>query len=434
MKPKKLISDNQSSLRFALRAFSFKNYRLFFGGQGLSLIGTWMQQIAMSWLVYRLTNSAFMLGFIGFTGQAPLFFLASFAGVIADRWNRRHLLLITQTISMVQAFLLAYLTLTWIVTVWHIIVLSVLLGISNAFDMPTRQSFIIEIVEKKEHLGNAIALNSFMFNSARLIGPSIAGLLIAATGEGFCFLVNGISFFAIIISLLVMKIPAKKKHAGSLQFMKGLREGFRYAFSFPPIRVILLLLALVSLMGIPYAMLLPVFARDILHGGPQLLGFLMGSAGIGALSGSIYLASRRTVIGLGKLIALASSLFGVALIVFSLSSYAPLSLLMMFLAGVGMVSQTASSNTILQTIVEEDKRGRVMSLYSIAFMGVAPFGNLLVGSLANRIGAPNALMISGTLCIIGSLLFLYRLRHIRKFIRPIYVKMGIIKEMLTEIQ
>jgi MFS family permease len=388
----------------------------------------------MSWLVYRLTNSAFLLGFVGFTGQIPTFIFSSFAGVFADRLDRRKLLLATQTLAMIQAFLLAFLTLTGTIAVWHLIVLSIFLGFINAFDMPTRQSFVVDIVENKADLGNAIALNSFMFNGARLVGPSIAGLLIGIVGEGLCFLLNAISFLAIIFALLAMNIPKIRRKTQSVSVLQELKEGYRYAFGFAPIRYIILLLGLISLMGMPYLVLMPIFARDILHGGPHTLGFLMGASGIGALAGAIYLASRKTVLGLGRLIVIASSTFGVGLIAFSFSRYIQLSLCMMLLIGFGMIVQMASSNTILQTIVDEDKRGRIMSFYAMAFMGMAPFGSLLAGSLASRIGAPDTLIISGAACIIGSFLFLRKLPLIRKIVRPIYLQMGIIREMPTELQ
>ncbi len=419
----------QSNFSFIVRAFQYKNYRLFFGGQGLSLVGTWMQTIAMSWLVYRLTNSPFLLGLIGFTGQVPTFLLGSFTGVFADRVDRRTLLVVTQVCSMVQAFLLAFLTLTGRIAVWHLIVLSVFLGLVNAFDVPTRQSFVIDIVENKSDLGNAIALNSFMFNSARLVGPSIAGLLVGIVGEGVCFLLNGFSFLAIILALLNMKIPKKESTIKHSPVVRGLKEGYRYVFGFAPIRNIILFLALVGFMGMPYSVLMPVFAKDILHGGPHTLGFLMASAGIGALVGSGFLASRRTILGLGRLIVISSATFGLGLIVFSLSRFIPLSFCMMFLIGFGMIVHSASSNTILQTIVEEDKRGRIMSFYAMAFIGMAPFGSLLAGSLASRIGAPATLMLSGTVCVVGSLLFLKQLPHMRATARPVYMERGILKDI-----
>lgn len=419
-----------NGLRLIFRALSHRNYRLFFGGQGISLIGTWMQQIAMSWLAYRLTNSALLLGVVGFTSRIPTFLLASLAGVLADRWNRHRILVITQTLSMVQAMILAILVLSETVAVWHIISLSLLLGLINAFDIPARQSFVVDMIEKREDLGNAIALNSSIVNGARLIGPSIAGILIATLGEGMCFLLNGLSFIAVIVALLAMKIVPKQRKMQGSQVFQGLKEGFSYAFGFAPIRSVLLLLALVSLMGMPYAVLMPIFAENILHGGPQALGFLMGATGVGAIAGSIYLASRKSVLGLGRIIVISSNLFGIGLIAFSLSHLFWLSSLFMLLTGFGMMVQMASSNTVLQTIVEEDKRGRVMSFYTMAFMGMVPFGSLLAGSLASNIGAPNTVMIGGVACILGSVMFAKKLASLRRIARPIYVEKGIISEDL----
>lgn len=421
------MSDNHFT--FILRSLHHRNYQLFFGGQSVSLIGTWMQQIAMSWLVYRLTNSALWLGVVSFSGQIPVFLFASIAGVYADKWNRHRILVVTQTFSMIQALILAFLTLTGTIHVWHIVVLSIFLGLINAFDMPTRQSFIVEIIEKAEDLGNAIALNSFMFNGARLLGPAIAGILIGLLGEGICFLINGISFIGIIIALLAIKVPKKEKVIRTSRVWQDLREGYSYAFGFAPIRYILLQLGLMSFMGMSYAVLMPIFAKDILFGGPHTLGFLMAASGVGALIGSIYLASRQTILGLGRFIACASAIFGIGIIAFSLSKIIFISLSMMFITGFGMIIQMASSNTILQSIVEDDKRGRVMSIYATAFIGMAPFGNLFAGTLASWIGAPDTLIVSGAACIIGSLLFALKLPQIRKKIRPIYVKMGIISEL-----
>ena len=429
MTSKATESKKGTNLKFIGRSFRSRNYRLFFVGQGISLIGTWMQQIAMSWLVYRLTNSAFLLGLIGFTSQVPVFVLTSFAGVLADRVHHRNLLIITQALSAFQASLLAFLVLGGYIQVWHLILLSLFLGCINAVDMPTRQSFVVEMIEHKKDLGNAIALNSFMFNSARLVGPSIAGLVVALVGEGYCFLINAISFLAIIFTLLAMRIPqqATKIHAASLYH--GLKEGYRYASVFPPTRYALLLIAIISVMGMPYMLLMPVFARDILHGGPQTLGFLMGAAGVGALMGALYLASRRSVLGLMKLIVISTSVFGLGLVAFSFSKHLPLSLCMMFFTGVGMIMSAASINTILQTIVDEDKRGRIMSLYTMAAVGMTPFGCLMAGGLASKIGAPHTIAIGGIVCILGSLFFLLKLPLIRESLRPIYVKLGIVSQM-----
>jgi MFS family permease len=420
------MSENQVSFKFILRALHHRNYRLFFGGQSISLIGTWMQQIAMSWLVYRLTNSALLLGVVGFSSQIPIFLFASVAGVYADRWHRYRILVVTQTLAMIQALILAFLTLIGAIQVWHIIVLSIFLGLINAFDMPTRQSFIVELIEKAEDLGNAIALNSLMFNGARLVGPAVAGILIGLLGESVCFLINGISFLGIIIALLAMKVPKKEKVVRTSHVWQALREGYSYAFGFVPIRYILLQLGLMSFMGMSYVVLMPIFAKDILHGGPHTLGFLMAASGIGAMAGSIYLASRQTILGLGRFIAYAFAIFGIGVIAFSLSKILIISLSMMLIAGFGMIVQMASSNTILQSIVQEDKRGRVMSIYATAIIGMTPLGNLFAGSLASWIGAPNTLIISGIACIIGSLIFAMNLPQIRKEVRPIYIKMGII--------
>jgi MFS family permease len=434
MEPEAKKLKKKSTLKFIGRAFRSRNYRLYFAGQGVSLIGTWMQHIAMSWLVYRLTNSAFLLGLVGFTGQIPIFVLTSFAGVFADRVYRRNLLIITQVLCAVQASLLAFLTLSGHIQVWHLILLSLFLGTINAFDMPARHSFVIEIVEHKKDLGNAIALNSAMFNGARLVGPSIAGLLVGALGEGICFLLNAVSFFAIIFTLLAMKIPKKKTEIEHPPVFHGLREGYRYAFGFPPILYVLVLVATISLLGMSYMVLMPVFARDILHGGPQTLGFMMGASGIGALVGSFYLASRRSILGMAKLLAVATGAFGAGIIIFSFSRSIPLSMFIMLFTGFGMILHMTASNTILQTIVDEDKRGRTMSLLGMSSMGMAPFGSLLAGFLANKIGAPNTLVISGLACVAGALFFYSRLPIIRKAVRPIYVKMGIIKDLPVEMQ
>ncbi|OPX90650.1 MFS transporter [Pelotomaculum sp. PtaB.Bin117] len=402
---KRKPDNNTSGLKFTFRSFRYRNYRLFFGGQGISLVGTWIQNIAMSWLVYDLTNSAFLLGIVGFAGQIPTFFLTPFAGVLADRLNRRRILLVTQTLSMTQAFILAILVLTGNVTVWHIIPLSFFLGLINSFDMPTRQSFVVDIVDKKEDLGNAIALNSSMFNGARLVGPSIAGILIATVGEGICFLLNGLSYIAVIIALLAMSIEQKEKVGGRELLLNELKEGFAYAFGYKPIRYIIFIIGLVSLVGMPYTVLMPVFAKEILNGGAHTLGFLMGASGTGALIGAVYLASRKELHGLGRNMTIAVGVFGVGLVLFSLSKSFWPSMLLMLITGFGMITQMASCNTMLQIIVDDEKRGRVMSFYTMAFMGMAPVGSLLAGSLAHIIGTPETVLASGIFCIIGSIAF-----------------------------
>ena len=427
-------AKDKSGIKFMLRALSSRNYRLFYGGQGISLIGTWIQRIAQSWLVYRLTDSVFVLGIVGFSTQIPTFLLGPFAGVIVDRKNRYHLLIVTQILATVQAMILAILVLTNAVQVWHIIVLGVFLGLINAFDMPSRQSLLVEMIEDRQDLGNAIALNSTMVNGARLIGPTVAGLMIAALGEGVCFLLNAVSFLAVIWALLAMKLNLAEVKRESGTLLRDLKEGFKYCYGFPPIRSILLLLALVSIMGMPYAVLMPIFAKDILHGGPDTLGFLMGSVGMGALAGALYLASRRTVVGLGKVITFAASTFGLGLILFALSPYLWLSMALLFFVGMGMMMQMAASNTVLQTIVDDNKRGRVMSFYNMSFFGMAPLGSLMAGSLASELGTPVTVMIGGISCIIGALLFLWRLPSMRALVHPIYVRKGILPEIAEGLQ
>ena len=427
-------SNKSKGLKIIFRSLQYRNYRLFFGGQSISLIGTWIQRIAMPWLVYRLSGSTFLLGVVGFAGQIPTFILAPFAGVISDRWNRYYILIITQILAMIQALTLALLFFSGTIKVSHIVFLSILLGCINAFDIPSRQALVIDMVEKNEDLGNAIALNSSMVNSARLLGPSIAGVLIASTGEGMCFLLNGISYLFVVASLLFMKVKLRKKQNKNSNVIKALKEGFSYTFGFAPIKSIILLLALISLMGMPYAVLMPVFAKEILHGGSHTFGFLMGASGVGALMGAIYLASRRSVLGLGKIIPLAAGMFGLGLISFSFSRFYLLSLFLMVVVGLGMMLQMASSNTIIQTIVDDDKRGRVMSIYAMAFMGTAPFGSFLAGSLASFWGAPNTLLFGGIFCILGAIIFARKLPVLRKLVHPIYVRLGIIQEIAEGIQ
>jgi MFS family permease len=404
----------QSTLKFAVRALRHRNYRLFFFGQGFSLIGTWMQRLAVLWLVYRLTNSPFLLGLAGFIGQLPLFLFASVAGVFVDRWNRYHLLLITQILAMIQACLLAILTLTGYAAVWHLFVLSAFLGLINAFDMPARQSFIIDMVgQQKEDLANAIALNSVMVNGARLAGPFFAGIAVAAFGEGICFLLNALSFLAIVMALLAMNISVERKTMNKTRAFEGLMEGYRYAFGFPPIRYVLILLSLVSLMGMSYQVLMPIFAKEVLHGGPSTLGFLMGAAGVGALISAGNLVSQKSVTGIERLIIFGSALFGIGLIVFSFSHHIAISLIAMLFTGFGMMTVLTSCNTMLQTTVDENKRGRVMSFYAMAFQGMTPFGHLMAGSLASHIGGPNTVMIGGVCCIATSFFFAKKLPEVK---------------------
>jgi len=422
------ISNDPTGLARVFRALRYRNYRLFFIGQSISLIGTWMQQVAISWLVYSLTNSAFMLGVVAFSGLISTFLLTPFAGVLVDRLDRHRILVVTQTLAMLQAFALAVVVLTGTAAVWNLILLSAALGFINAFDMPTRQAFVLDMVTNLEDLGNAIALNSSLFNSARLIGPSVAGVLVALVGEGLCFLINGISFIAVIACLLAMKITPTPPRGRQEDFLRGMKDGANYAFGYPPIKYIVILLAFSALVAMPYPVLMPVFAKEVLQGGANTLGFLMAAAGAGALAGAIYLALRKNVFGLDKVIVVSTCSFGVGLICFSLSRITALSMLFMAVTGFGMVVQLAASNTILQTIADDDKRGRVMSLYIMSFMGLAPFGSLLFGGLADYIGAPNTLLIGGACMLAGALLFTRKFSSVKGMVHRAYVKKGLVPE------
>jgi MFS family permease len=410
----------------AWRALRHRNFRLFFGGQSISLIGTWMTRVATAWLVYRLTGSALLLGTVSFAGQIPTFIFAPFAGVWVDRLNRRQVLVWTQALSMAQSLALAALTLSGHITIHWILVLSVTQGIINAFDMPGRQAFMVQMVEDRLDLGNAIAINSSMVNIARLIGPSLAGMLIAATSEGWCFFVDGVSYLAVIASLLAMRLPAPTGKREITSMWTALQEGWTYVSGFLPIRTILMLFAVVSLMGMPFVVLMPIFAAKVLHGGPHTLGFLMGAMGVGALSSALSLAARKSVRGLIRMIPIAAVVFGLGLIGFGLSRVFWISMVMVLVAGMGMMQGMASSNTIIQTLVSEDKRGRVMSYYTMAFMGMAPFGSLLAGSMASAFGAPITVIVSGSAVLLGAAWFFTRLPAIRRVIRPIYREMGIL--------
>lgn len=411
-----------------LRALRHRNYRLYFMGQGVSLIGTWLTSVATSWLVYRLTGSTVKLGVVAFAGQIPLFVLSPFMGVLVDRWNRHRILIVTQTVAMLQSLALAYLALRKIITVPHIIVLNAIQGVVNSLDMPARQAFLVEIVESRDDLPNAIALNSSMVNGARLIGPSVAGILIAAVGEGTCFLIDGISYLAVVGALFAMRVKRgeqREKSGGALAEFWG---GMKYSFGFGPIRAILLLAAGVSLTAVSYSILMPVFATRILHGGARLLGFLMAMSGIGALAGALFLAARRTVLGLGRIIVIAGIVFGATLIVFAFSNQLWISMMTMVLMGFAMITFFASSNTVLQTIVEDRMRGRVMSFFGMAFMGMMPFGSLLSGWLAARVGPQWTVAVCGAAAALACGIFGIKLPAVRRLVRPIYVQKGIIIE------
>ena len=416
-----------SRVSIALRALQHRNFRLFFFGQMISVIGTWMTRVATSWLVYKLTGSAWMLGVVGFAGQIPTFLLAPFAGVWVDRWNKHRVLVVTQTLAMVQSFALAALTLTHRITVWEILGLSIVQGLINAFDMPGRQSFLVQMVEGRDDLSSAIALNSSIVNLARLLGPSIAGVVIALAGEGWCFFSDGVSYLAVIASLLMMHVVKENVRATERPSMfEEMREGWAYVRGSVPLMAILLLFALVSLMGIPYMVLMPVFASKVLHGGAHTLGFLMAAAGCGALAAAVHLAMRRSVLGLGRIIGLSAAIFGAALIAFSFSRNLYLSLALLLFTGYGMVEQMSASNTVIQTLVSDEVRGRVMSYYTMAFVGMAPFGSLLAGGLASKFGAPHTLVVTGSCCIVGAAFYFSKLKVIREHIRPVYRELGIL--------
>lgn len=423
-----------------LRSLRHRNFRLYFTGQFISLVGTFLTQVATVWLVYRLTHNAWWLGVVGFVGQLPLFLLSPVAGVWVDRLNRRKLLVITQTLAMLQSFALAFLALRGIITTTEIIFLAFFQGLINALDLPGRQSFIVEMVSGPEDLANAIALNSTLVQTTRLLGPAAAGLIIHFVGEGMCFLIDGISYIAVIAALLAMHItprPPRKPRSVRVEFI----EGFWYVWHFVPMRVLLALLAIVSFAGTPaISILMPIFAGHFggAKHGDTLLGLLMSSSGVGAIAASVYLASRRTVVGLGTVIAIAAGVFGAALIAFGCSSWLWLSMIILAFGGWGMVMTFAAGNTVLQTLAEEDKRGRVMSFFTMAFIGMTPFGNLAAGLAARHLsrgidplwnGASRTLMISGSVCMLGACAFAYMLPRLRKIVYPIFREKGILPEL-----
>lgn len=408
-----------------LGPLSSRNYRLYFGGQIVSLIGSWMSQTAAMWLVYHLSSSAFLLGLVGFASLAPIFVLGPFAGVWVDRVNRHRLLVCTQAASMIQSFLLAAFALTNTIDIPHILVLSLVQGIINAIDMPVRQAMVVEFVEKKEHLGNAIALNSSLFNLARLVGPAIGGFVVAAFGVGICFLIDGLSFLAVIMALLLMRLrPQVPRHTIKHPWVE-LREGFKYAFGFPPISALIMLVAAFSATGFSYSVLMPIFARDVFNGDARMLGYLMSASGIGAVIGALYLGTRSTVRGLGNVITIGGTLMATGVTCFALSHWLPLSFACLTLAGMGGVLLMASSNTLVQTLVDDDKRGRVMSMFAMAFTGTMPVGNLIAGSVANSVGARPTLIFSGITCLVVVSVFYSKLPKLREAAAPILARLDV---------
>jgi MFS family permease len=418
----------------SVRALRHRNFRLFTAGQSVSLLGTWMQQVAVGWLVYRMTQSPLLLGVVSFAALAPGFVIAPFAGVLADRYRKQRIIIATQIAMMCQALVLAGLVLTGHVTVGWILLLMTVMGVATGFDIPARQAFLVDMVGDRADLANAIALNSSIFNAARLVGPALAGFAIAAVGEGWVILLNGLSYMAVLFSLFAMRIDAPTTAPQTGPVFRRLAEGFRYAFGFAPIRALLGLVATVSLLGVPFSVLLPVVATEVLGGGPRTLGVLMAAVGFGALAGALHLASRSTVLGLGRVIAGAATLFGVSLILLAFANSIYVAVPLLACAGFGMMTQMASSNTVLQTVVDDDKRGRVMSFYTMAFMGTAPFGSLLLGAVADRFGAPAAMAGGGVACVLAAALFSRRLPVLRQLVRPIYVGRGILPEVALGLQ
>ncbi|XHR28629.1 MAG: MFS transporter [Chthoniobacteraceae bacterium] len=409
------------------RSFRHRNFRLFFSGQCISLVGTWIQGVALGWTVYQLTNSPFLLGLVSFAGQLPVFLLTPIAGVFVDRANRHKLLLLTQSLAMIQATFLTVLTYSNHLTIWWVVALNAIGGTILATDMPTRQAFISDMVGHGPDLPNAVALNSFTINGTRMIGPAVGGLLLVAWSPAFCFLLNAVSYIAVIAALAAMHIdPVIRPRNRDSKALHELAEGMRYAWNFLPIRTILTLVAIVSLTGASYMMLMPIFAAKVFHGGAHTLGYLMAVPGGGALLAGVYLASRKSVLGAGKRIATGAVIFGAGLVVFGVSHWMPLSLLGLGLTGFGMIMQLALSNTVLQTLVENDKRGRVMSLFTVAFVGMAPFGSMLAGSVAERLGAPLTVTLGGFVCIASGVIFGLRLPAFRRAARPVYIEKGIL--------
>jgi MFS family permease len=421
----------RSRFRDTIRSLKHRNFQLFFSGQLISLIGTWMQTVAQGWLVYRMTSSSLLLGIVTFAGQIPVVPVAPFAGMVADRWNRRKVVIATQTASMILAFILAILTLLKIVTVWEIIVLAALMGVVNAFDIPARQSFLVEMVGR-EDLMNAIALNSSMFNGARIIGPAIAGILVASIGEGWCFFANAASYIAVIIGLFMMRIPQREAARLMASAFDHIAEGFRFVRKTSPIRALLCLLGAVSLVGMPYSVLMPVFAKNVLHGDATTLGVLGSAAGIGALGGALTLASRTRVQGLGKWVWMACGSFGTFLTLFASSRNYVASVILLVPVGFALMTQMGSTNTLVQSMVPDRLRGRTMAVYSMMFMGMSPLGALLAGAAADRFGAQKTVAIGGVLTVGAAIAFARYLPKIRAEARQLLSAQGMADSDVAE--
>ena len=425
-------NDQAGGFSGMLRAFRHRNFRLYFSGQSISLIGTWVQQIALSWTIYQLTHSSFLLGLVSFAGQLPLFILTPFAGVLVDRFNRHRILIVTQSLALLQAFVLALVVSTGTLQVWKLIALNVFAGSVLAVDLTTRQAFIVDMVGSGDDLPNAVALNAFVINGGRMLGPAIAGLLLTVVSPAVCFYLNAVSYLPVIAALIAMRVKEHKQPTAESSPVEDLMEGITYVVSFPPIWTVMVLVGLVSLAGLPYAVLMPILAAEVLHGNAHTLGWLMTAPGIGALVGTIYLASRKTILGAGNRIATGATLFSAGLIGIGLSHNFAVTLIALAFVGLGMIVQLATSNTVLQTIVDDDKRGRVMSLYTTAFMGMAPFGSLLGGAIARQIGVQLTLTCGGIICLGGALLFAVRIPALRPMVAPIYRRKGIIPQAVAD--
>ncbi len=408
------------------RAFKYRNYRLYFLGQSVSFTGAWIQQVAMGWMVYRMTNSALMLGIIGFTSQAPAFFMAPFVGVLSEKRDRRKILLYVQYFFMLQAGLLTLLVMTGTVQIWHIIILSILLGIVSGFDMTTRHTFFLDVVEEKNDLSNAIALNSAIFNGSRLIGPAIAGAIIAAAGEGICFLINTLCYCAVAVCLSMMNIERKYQDVklGEINFIGEISHGFKYSFSFRPIREVVIIMCAVFFFTSPFTVFMPVFAKDILKGGPGTMGMLMSAMGAGALAGAIFVAARKNTAGLINFLIVSAFIESGGLIFFSVSKLMWLSALSVAIAGAGVIMFNSSVNTLLQIFTDDDKRGRVMSLFIMGFTGIIPFGGLVQGWVAGKTGVPFVVLAGAILGAVCAALFIFNLKELRPMINKVYEEKG----------
>ena len=425
---RELLPNNSGAFTQVFASLKSYNFRLYFGGQCISLIGTWMQQIAMSWLVFRLTGSVLLLATVTFTAQIPILVATPYMSVFVDRFDRRKLLVLTQTLSMIQALLMAILTLTGFVQVWHIMVLSLLIGLINALDNPTRQSFYPSLVSP-DKLSNAIALNSAVINGSRLIGPAVGGVLIGLLGEGICFLLNGISYIAVIVALLLMRLPSTRGCTVKQKVLEDMRDGFRYVVRNIPIRTLLLLMSAISFFGLPLMTFIPAYVKTILHGESEMLGLLLSCIGVGSFVAALYLAARKSVLGLGKVVMLSGVLLGIGLSVMAFVTIPWVAAVLCLPIGFTIIAAVASINTLLQTLSGEDKRGRVMGYMAMAFMGMAPVGSMVLGAIEKWIGLQMIILLSGICCFIAALVFEYYRPLVRKHAHPVYIEKGIIKEI-----